>query len=244
MLFTKTMSHSLSRQHGVTLIEALVSLLIFSIGALGIAALQTTTLVRSDDTKQRSIVIWKAQDLIDRMKSTKTANAPAGQMAAYSAALVNLGGQNNTNGIGVANTPLINCPVIVPARCSDNNGDDETAPLCTVQQAIDYDMWEVFCDPNTGLARGVNLNIDGYAGVQDLEVALTQQVFGGGTEYFLYFEWLARSADKNIDTDGDAVDTGIQAAAGAGAIRTATTNLCGQDEDIDTRLDTYCVRFK
>ena len=63
---------------GATLVESLIALFVFAIGALGIAALQTTTLVRSDDVKQRSLAIWKAQELADRIKATTTLDDPDG----------------------------------------------------------------------------------------------------------------------------------------------------------------------
>ena len=70
MISMKKPIKSLANQAGATLLESLIALVVFSIGALGIAALQTATLVRSDDVKQRSIAIWKAQELADRIKAS------------------------------------------------------------------------------------------------------------------------------------------------------------------------------
>jgi len=59
----------LESQRGVTLIEAMISLLIFSVGALGLAAMQLTAITASGDSQQRTMAIWKAQELADRIRS-------------------------------------------------------------------------------------------------------------------------------------------------------------------------------
>jgi len=61
------------QQNGATLIEALIALFIFSIGALGLAALQLTSLMSSGESQQRSAVIWKAQEFADRIRANRGA---------------------------------------------------------------------------------------------------------------------------------------------------------------------------
>ena len=73
----------IKKQNGASLIEAIVSLLVFSIGVLGITALQTLSLVRSGDVKQRSVAIWKAQELVDRIRSTRTIDNVNGLAGSY-----------------------------------------------------------------------------------------------------------------------------------------------------------------
>jgi len=72
-----------TKQRGSSLVEAMVALVVFAVGALGIAAMQTVSMVRGDDTRQRSIAIWKAQELVDRIKATKTTDDPDGLVAEY-----------------------------------------------------------------------------------------------------------------------------------------------------------------
>lgn len=62
---------SKSKQTGFTLIEILVTILIFSIGLLGLAALQSTALKSNHSAYQRSQAIFLAYDMIDRMRANK-----------------------------------------------------------------------------------------------------------------------------------------------------------------------------
>jgi type IV pilus assembly protein PilV len=56
-----------SRQSGVMLIEALIALLIFSVGILGIVGLQATAVKASSDAKYRSEAALMANELIGKM---------------------------------------------------------------------------------------------------------------------------------------------------------------------------------
>lgn len=58
-----------SRQSGVMLIEALIAILIFSIGVLGIIGLQGSAVKASTDSKYRSEAALLANELIGRMWS-------------------------------------------------------------------------------------------------------------------------------------------------------------------------------
>lgn len=64
----KTNQHSPSyRQHGVMLLEALVAILIFSIGILAIVGLQANAIKLSNDAKYRSDASFMANQLIGEM---------------------------------------------------------------------------------------------------------------------------------------------------------------------------------
>jgi type IV pilus assembly protein PilV len=58
-----------SSQRGVSLIEALVALLVLALGIMGMAGIQTRTLVESRTTNSRSIALQMADDLLDRMQA-------------------------------------------------------------------------------------------------------------------------------------------------------------------------------
>lgn len=221
----------ISKQRGATLIEAMTALFVFAVGALGIAAMQTTSMVRGDDTRQRSVAIWKAQELVDRIKATKTVDDPDGLIDLYISGISNT---NADNGIGVLDdSSEYRCPNTPPQRCDDVNGG--AAAVCTHNQIVDADLWSVFCEQTTGLVPNGNA-IDGSVGLRNLEVALEQN----GGEYRLYFEWLNRTSNNNLDSEG--ADSGQQNRDGSA--RTVVTNLCGDDENIDSRLDAYCLRFE
>lgn len=219
----------IKNQLGATLLESLIALVVFSVGALGIAALQTTTLVRSDDVKQRSIAIWKAQELADRIKSTNSIDVPTGLSADYVTEI----GNTTIASIGVLdNTNLFTCPTAAPTRCDDTAGG--AAAVCDAGELVEFDVWSVFCDPATGLSSTSGGDVDGANKLKNLDVALV--VDDNGTpldvtddEFRLYLEWLSRSTDQEDDFQGG-VDV--------------TTNLCGDDVDVDSRLGVYCLRFR
>jgi type IV pilus assembly protein PilV len=80
----KTLSiRNLSRTRGMTLVEVLVSLVVLSVGLLGIAALQMTSLRNNLGAHLRSQATVLAYDVTDRMRANRT-QATAG---AYDVAL-------------------------------------------------------------------------------------------------------------------------------------------------------------
>ena len=54
-------------QRGFTLIEALVAMLILSIGLLGVAAVQVKSIQYSHASYQRSVAVVQANDLVERL---------------------------------------------------------------------------------------------------------------------------------------------------------------------------------
>jgi len=65
----KWLSYALKHAQGVSLIEVLVSILILSLGLLGVAGLQTTSLRSNQTAYFRSQATAAASDIIDRMRS-------------------------------------------------------------------------------------------------------------------------------------------------------------------------------
>jgi type IV pilus assembly protein PilV len=65
--------HVRARSRGFTLIEALVSLLVLSIGLLGVAALQLTSLRANTSAASRSQATFLAYDITDRMRANRDA---------------------------------------------------------------------------------------------------------------------------------------------------------------------------
>lgn len=65
--------HIASHQQGFSLIEVLVALLVLSIGLLGLAALQTTSLQYNTGSYFRTQSTFLAYDIIDRMRANITA---------------------------------------------------------------------------------------------------------------------------------------------------------------------------
>lgn len=63
----------IARDKGFSLIEVLVALLVLSIGLLGLAALQTTSLKYNTDSYTRTQATLLAYDILDRMRSNLAA---------------------------------------------------------------------------------------------------------------------------------------------------------------------------
>jgi type IV pilus assembly protein PilV len=61
------------RARGFTFVEALVALLVLSIGLLGVAALQLTSLRSNHSSSLRSQATLLAYDIVDRMRANRTA---------------------------------------------------------------------------------------------------------------------------------------------------------------------------
>jgi type IV pilus assembly protein PilV len=57
-----------SKQHGFTLIEVLVTLVIMAVGLLGLAGMQVTSLKNNESAYQRSQAAQMAYDMLDRMR--------------------------------------------------------------------------------------------------------------------------------------------------------------------------------
>jgi len=59
-------------QSGLTLVEILVTVVVLSVGLLGIAALHLTSLKNSVDSNSRSKAIWLVHNIEDRMRANRT----------------------------------------------------------------------------------------------------------------------------------------------------------------------------
>lgn len=65
----KTISLTQAKSSGFSLVEVMVALLVLSIGLLGLAALQTTSLQYNTDSYTRTQATLLAYDIIDRMRA-------------------------------------------------------------------------------------------------------------------------------------------------------------------------------
>jgi len=68
----------LSRQAGVSLIELMLAMLVLSIGLLGVAGLQSTTIRNSYSSQQRAVAITLATSMAERIRANSTAAAAGG----------------------------------------------------------------------------------------------------------------------------------------------------------------------
>ena len=72
---TTQIYHLPARSRGITLIEALVALFIMSIGLLGVAGLQATSISAGHASTQRSLAVFLSHDIADRIRANRTAVA-------------------------------------------------------------------------------------------------------------------------------------------------------------------------
>ncbi|MFC4312111.1 type IV pilus modification protein PilV [Steroidobacter flavus] len=68
----KTLRSSSRRAAGMTLVEVLVTLVIISVGLLGVAALQLTTVRNNYDSFVRTQAATLAGDMLDRMRANRS----------------------------------------------------------------------------------------------------------------------------------------------------------------------------
>ena len=217
-----TQNPFINKQTGLSLVEALVSLFIFSIGALGLAALQMTSIVQSDDLKQRSMAIWKGQELVERIRSSRTFDDWNGSIEAYTDVI-----GSNDGGIaafGVDNTAFT-CAMPVAADCS--------AVACSREQLARFDINQVLCDANTGLQMA-GAGAEGSFGLMDMDIALRTNAANTTNE--LYIAWQSRTANRNF--------AGVSSGAANGVSGLIPTNLCGTNINVDVRVDAICIQFQ
>lgn len=112
------------RESGSSMIEVLVTLLVFTIGMLGLAALQLNSLQGTSDSAQRSQTTWLLQDIAERIRAN-----PEGTAAAYATAA--------------------NCAVLPAEACADYYDPATSAKVnatnCTAVQMAAFDRWETQC---------------------------------------------------------------------------------------------------
>ncbi len=121
---------SLGRARGASLIEALITLLIMSVGLLGMAALQFIGTKETASALRQSRAIWLARDMADRMR----ANPSRVEAGDY-------------DGIDTSTLPTS------PPTCGTGN-------TCTPQQIVTYDInqWGLLLRElpgGTGMAGGI-----------------------------------------------------------------------------------------
>lgn len=161
----------MNKQYGVSLIEVLIALVVFALGVGGMAGLQLRSLSMSMDSKQRSVVLAKSQELADRMRSN-------------SASLLSYVGTYTNNDGSYCSTPPVD-------NCADSNSG--AATTCTGQQMATFDLWDVFCRNDSGMDNSV---IEWTSEVICTS-SLTCQV--GLDTVSISTTWISRTGDTNKD---------------------------------------------
>ena len=112
---------------GFGLLEVLITVLIFSVGLLGVAALQAQSKRANFEAMQRTVASVLANDIIDRIRANPD------QIAVYA---------GNSLGSGTITAE--------PATCASN----DTSAICRPKMAAhDRWEWEQWVDSTSGLAQ-------------------------------------------------------------------------------------------
>lgn len=111
-----------NNQQGLTLIEVLVTVVISSIGLMGLVALQFQAIQATTDSGNRSQAIWLFNDLVNRIHANEA----------------------NSSSYLTANPYVCNT---APTVCATYNTGNQTvlAQNCTNQQMAAWDLFEIAC---------------------------------------------------------------------------------------------------
>ncbi|NOX76101.1 MAG: type IV pilus modification protein PilV [Gammaproteobacteria bacterium] len=181
------------RPSGFTLIEVLVTLVILSIGLLGLAGLQISGLHANMDSEQQSKATMMADDIIERMRAN-----PLGVIAGSYA---------------VVDSATQDCNRNPPAPfCSNFNsgGGAQDATDCTPMQMAAFDAWIWTC--GMPVASGVQRNgvknqlNSGTATIQCTDAnGADGDPCSPGSSYTISVNWTGRMLNQGAlaDANGD-----------------------------------------
>lgn len=171
------------KQKGSTLIEVLITLLVFAVGMLGMAALQLNALQGSADSAQRSQSTWLLQDIAERIRAN-----PAGTAANYAAAP--------------------NCAALPAQRCADyynpGNSTKVNASNCSAAQMAAFDRWEAQCSYSAiGAFNGINGRFTGRDFITAPADGNTLSVVSVGNNLQVTGRWLGKA--NNVKGAGEQI---------------------------------------
>ena len=142
-------------QHGVSLVESMIALLVISIGLLGIAALQITSMKQNGSALNHSQAVWVAYNIADRIRANIT------QFDKYA------GVDTNTGYTQDCVTSPCNNLQMVTADAADWVGMVSTLPAGrgvirspSASELLIAVMWDDEGTGATGINCGPNPNID------------------------------------------------------------------------------------
>lgn len=179
----------MKKQRGISLIEVLITLLVTTIGLLGLAAMQLSALQATADSGQRSQATWLLQDLIERMRA-------------------------NTGATDSQYQQEISCSRL-PNRCAPS----QTNPIsvqCTAAQMAYFDLWESQCR-YSNLSSKVHNSLDALQSISappedenTLNSILKLSLPANSKVFKLNATWFYKGAAKDQTTSGIELDQEIR----------------------------------
>ncbi|MBF6622009.1 MAG: type IV pilus modification protein PilV [Pseudomonas stutzeri] len=161
------------KQHGASLIEVMIALLIFTVGLLGLAAMQLNALQSTSDSGQRSQAAWLMNDLAERMRAN-----PGGTLDNYRVAP--------------------ECDELPATVCADYYNPATNAKVnaanCSSAQMAAFDRWEAQCS----YAALANLNPNGNSrfNSRDFLIAPEGDALGLNGNGELSINWFSKAASN------------------------------------------------
>lgn len=175
------------KQHGFTLIEVLVTLIIVAVGLLGLAGLQVTGLRNNLSSESRSQATLMANDIIERMRANPVGVANNDYAAIDTAAL----------DCGADARP-------VPFCSNFNTGAANAAADCTPAEIATFDAWVWYCGmPVEDGVRGGGIRnwlTNGSATVSCAACA-------PGSPHTVTVNWDEVSSNRAVGADGPVTQT-------------------------------------
>ena len=149
------------RQRGVSLVESMIALLVISIGLLGIAALQITSMKQNNSALHHSQAVWIGYNIADRIRANfpqfdnyagiNTSNSYSQDCAsgACSAAQLVVGDaadwstemQNLPSGLGIISSP--SADELLISIMWDDEGTGATGTACGPNPVVDLTCYTV-----------------------------------------------------------------------------------------------------
>ena len=149
------------RQRGVSLVESMIALLIISIGLLGIAGLQITSIKQNNSALQHSQAVWIGYNIADRIRANfgefdryagidtstsytqdcQTSACTAPQMVTSDASEWKVLVENLPAGRGIISSP--SAAELVIAVMWDDEGTGATGTNCGPNPAVDLTCYTV-----------------------------------------------------------------------------------------------------
>jgi len=176
---------SCQRQRGFTIIEVLVSIVIFSIGLIGVARLQVVAKQSNYDAVQRVTATAIAQDILSKLRSN------AKELDTY-----------------VSNTG--SRTIQYDARVSEPTPVCDSANTCTPTQVATHDLWEVLQEINGVSELDSGGNATGGLSLATVCISAVDEsgnpVSGGSAYYTVAIAWRGKAELTNptLNTCGDA----------------------------------------
>ena len=184
-LDVKFPANSMRHAKGFTIIEVMVSVIIFSIGLIGIAKLQVVSKQSNYDAVARITATGLAQDMLSRMR------ANPGELLAY----VTVSGINTVGRTSITTEPTPNCS-------STASGD-----ICGAEELADHDVWE-FEQALDGAAEQ-DANGNSLGGLSQPTACISGPVDGSAGVYTVAIVWYGKTPLSNPAANACGENTGL-----------------------------------